>query len=300
MLIDVVMPQLGESVVEGVVVKWLVEAGRAGGQGPAAARRSPRTRWTRRSPRPSAGAGPQILVKPGETVPIRGGAGEDRDGSAQAAVPAGAGSAPEMGRGDGRVPRPHGAENGAADPRASARRAVRSRASAAPGGRPGPDHPGGGADGRRARAGPVEDPRHRHRRPGDPERRGGVPRVRRRSGAGVRPRLPRRPARGPPAPAAALPAPAARPRRLAEGDQVVPWTPIRKRIAEHMVGSKQTSPHVHIFAEVDMHRVAAHRARPKKEGVNLTYLPFVIHAAAKALREIPDHERHRVRRRARS
>jgi len=70
-------------------------------------------------------------------------------------------------------------------------------------------------------------------------------------------------------------------------DQVVPWTPIRKRIAEHMVRSKQTSPHVHIFAEVDMHRVAGVRARSKQEGVNLTYLPFVIHAAAKALRETP-------------
>jgi len=74
---------------------------------------------------------------------------------------------------------------------------------------------------------------------------------------------------------------------LAEGDKVVPWTPIRKRIAEHMVRSKHTSPHVHIFAEVDMHRVAGVRAKAKKEGVNLTYLPFVIHAAAKALRETP-------------
>ena len=75
--------------------------------------------------------------------------------------------------------------------------------------------------------------------------------------------------------------------RLAAGDKVVPWTPIRKKIAEHMVRSKHTSPHVHIFAEVDMHKVSAVRAREKKEGVNLTYLPFVIHAAAKALRETP-------------
>ena len=82
-------------------------------------------------------------------------------------------------------------------------------------------------------------------------------------------------------------APIVSPPPLAEGDQVVPWTPIRKKIAEHMVRSKHTSPHVHIFAEVDMHRVAAVRATSKKEGVNLTYLPFVIHAAAKALRETP-------------
>jgi 2-oxoglutarate dehydrogenase E2 component (dihydrolipoamide succinyltransferase) len=82
-------------------------------------------------------------------------------------------------------------------------------------------------------------------------------------------------------------APIVSPPPTAEGDQVVPWTPIRKKIAEHMVRSKHTSPHVHIFAEVDMHRVAAVRATSKKEGVSLTYLPFVIHAAAKALRETP-------------
>jgi 2-oxoglutarate dehydrogenase E2 component (dihydrolipoamide succinyltransferase) len=92
-----------------------------------------------------------------------------------------------------------------------------------------------------------------------------------------------------PVPSKATPsrAPKGSPSPAAEGDQVVPWTPIRKKIAEHMVRSKQTSPHVHIFAEVDMHKVAGVRATSKKEGVNLTYLPFVIHAAAKALRETP-------------
>jgi 2-oxoglutarate dehydrogenase E2 component (dihydrolipoamide succinyltransferase) len=68
---------------------------------------------------------------------------------------------------------------------------------------------------------------------------------------------------------------------------VIPWTPIRKKIAHHMVTSKQTSPHVHIFAEVDMHRVAVWRAKAKQAGATLTYLPFVIQAAAKALRENP-------------
>jgi 2-oxoglutarate dehydrogenase E2 component (dihydrolipoamide succinyltransferase) len=92
----------------------------------------------------------------------------------------------------------------------------------------------------------------------------------------------------PPAPAPPKAPPPTAPKAApAEGDQVVPWTPIRKKIAQHMVSSKQTSPHVHIFAEVDMHRVAAWRAKAKKEGVNLTYLPFVIQAAANALRENP-------------
>jgi 2-oxoglutarate dehydrogenase E2 component (dihydrolipoamide succinyltransferase) len=68
---------------------------------------------------------------------------------------------------------------------------------------------------------------------------------------------------------------------------VIPFTPIRKMIAEHMVLSKRTSPHVHTFAEVDMHRVAAFRAAKKKEGISLTYLPFVIWAAIEAIREFP-------------
>jgi len=100
------------------------------------------------------------------------------------------------------------------------------------------------------------------------------------------PALAPKPSFVPPASVAA-PSAAKAPEGKAEGDQVVPWTPIRKRIAEHMVRSKHTSPHVHIFAEVDMHRVSAHRAAAKKEGLNLTWLPFVIHAAAKALRETP-------------
>jgi 2-oxoglutarate dehydrogenase E2 component (dihydrolipoamide succinyltransferase) len=68
---------------------------------------------------------------------------------------------------------------------------------------------------------------------------------------------------------------------------VVPFTPIRKRIAEHMVMSKRTSPHVHTFAEVDMHRVAAYREAKKREGVSLTYLPFILLATVRALREFP-------------
>jgi 2-oxoglutarate dehydrogenase E2 component (dihydrolipoamide succinyltransferase) len=68
---------------------------------------------------------------------------------------------------------------------------------------------------------------------------------------------------------------------------VIPFTPIRKTIAEHMVMSKRTSPHVHTFAEVDMRKVTAFRDEKKKEGVSLTYLPFIIRAAIEAIREFP-------------
>jgi 2-oxoglutarate dehydrogenase E2 component (dihydrolipoamide succinyltransferase) len=79
---------------------------------------------------------------------------------------------------------------------------------------------------------------------------------------------------------------------IQEGDKVVPMSPLRKLVAEHMVYSKQTSPHVGTVAEVDMGGVAkvrdAHKARfQETHGVPLTYLPFVVHATVRALREQP-------------
>jgi 2-oxoglutarate dehydrogenase E2 component (dihydrolipoamide succinyltransferase) len=79
---------------------------------------------------------------------------------------------------------------------------------------------------------------------------------------------------------------------IQEGDKVVQMTPLRKLVAEHMVYSKHTSPHVGTVAEVDMGGVArvrdAHKARfQEAHGVPLTYLPFVVHATVRALREHP-------------
>jgi 2-oxoglutarate dehydrogenase E2 component (dihydrolipoamide succinyltransferase) len=79
---------------------------------------------------------------------------------------------------------------------------------------------------------------------------------------------------------------------LQEGDRVVPMSPMRRIIAEHMVYSKRTSPHVGTVAEVDMGAVAALRASKKaafesSQGIKLTFLPFIVHAVARALREHP-------------
>ena len=99
------------------------------------------------------------------------------------------------------------------------------------------------------------------------------------------------------APRAAAPAPAARRTdfghyTLQEGDRVIPMTPLRKLVAEHMVYSKQTSPHVGTVAEIDMGGVVAVRDKNKRafqeaQGFALTYLPFVVHATVRALREFP-------------
>jgi 2-oxoglutarate dehydrogenase E2 component (dihydrolipoamide succinyltransferase) len=77
-----------------------------------------------------------------------------------------------------------------------------------------------------------------------------------------------------------------------EGDRVEPFSKRRRIIAEHMVYSKATSPHVYTMAEIDMSGVAALRERSKRrfqeeEGVSLTYLHFVIAATVRALREVP-------------
>jgi 2-oxoglutarate dehydrogenase E2 component (dihydrolipoamide succinyltransferase) len=77
--------------------------------------------------------------------------------------------------------------------------------------------------------------------------------------------------------------------RAAEGDKVVPFTRRRRITADHMTYSKFASPHVVTVAEVDLHRAAklrdAHKDRYKAEGMSLTMLAFVIVATAHALRD---------------
>ncbi|GAB4233955.1 MAG: dihydrolipoamide acetyltransferase family protein [Deltaproteobacteria bacterium] len=296
MLIDVVMPQLGESVVEGVVVKWLVEVGQSVAKDQPLLEIST-DKVDAEIPSPEAGRVAQILAKEGETVPIQGALAKIETDQAAVLPAAGASAAESTEKWDEEtegfpghmaratqppIPAPPRVEPSAPAP-SPPPPAGRLRITPVVG-RMAAEHgldlstiPGTGIDGRVTRkdveaylaAGGAPPARPSKPAPAP----AAAPAVL--SPAGVPPAAP-----GPPSPAAPPPAPA-------EGDRVVPWTPIRKRIAEHMVRSKHTSPHVHIFAEVDMHKVAAYRAKAKREGGNLTYLPFVIFAAAKALREQP-------------
>jgi 2-oxoisovalerate dehydrogenase E2 component (dihydrolipoyl transacylase) len=105
------------------------------------------------------------------------------------------------------------------------------------------------------------------------------------------------PAPAAPAPvAAAVPAAPAAPPSLSasaeEGDQLLPMTSVRRAIAEHMVRSRQTSPHAWLMVEVDMSRVVRLREAGKaafreRYGISLTYLPFVARAVVEALRRRP-------------
>jgi 2-oxoglutarate dehydrogenase E2 component (dihydrolipoamide succinyltransferase) len=110
---------------------------------------------------------------------------------------------------------------------------------------------------------------------------------------------PAAPAPAPAAPAsAAAPAPAPAPRaaapapRSGTGDTFEPLNNIRRRTGEHMVMSKQTSPHAYTVVEVDYENVERVRRRHREsfreqEGFGLTYLPFISRAVIDALRDFP-------------
>jgi 2-oxoglutarate dehydrogenase E2 component (dihydrolipoamide succinyltransferase)/2-oxoisovalerate dehydrogenase E2 component (dihydrolipoyl transacylase) len=66
------------------------------------------------------------------------------------------------------------------------------------------------------------------------------------------------------------------------GEDILPFTQMRRTIADRMVKSKQTSAHVTTYFEVDFSAIAAFR-----EGRGLTYLPFVIRAVTRAIRDVP-------------
>jgi pyruvate dehydrogenase E2 component (dihydrolipoamide acetyltransferase) len=104
------------------------------------------------------------------------------------------------------------------------------------------------------------------------------------------PEAPPPPSEPPAPPAAPKAAPAPAPTQ--PGESFEPMTAMRKGIAEHMRRSLDTSAHVTSAIEVDMSKVTAIRAKLKKEyqqsyGVNPTYLIFVARAAAETLRDYP-------------
>jgi 2-oxoisovalerate dehydrogenase E2 component (dihydrolipoyl transacylase) len=86
---------------------------------------------------------------------------------------------------------------------------------------------------------------------------------------------------------------AVQPGQPSEGDQVVQLTRVRRLIAENMTRSKSTIPHAWQTQEADMSGVVANRnankvAFQKQEGFSLTYLPYVMAATLGALREHPE------------
>jgi pyruvate dehydrogenase E2 component (dihydrolipoamide acetyltransferase) len=99
-------------------------------------------------------------------------------------------------------------------------------------------------------------------------------------------------AKGAAAPAPARDLPAATPTKPAEGDRVEQMSVMRKKIADHMVLSRRTSAHVTTVYDIDMTAIAKLRDQHKasffeRTGTKLTYMPFIFQAVTNGLRKFP-------------
>jgi 2-oxoisovalerate dehydrogenase E2 component (dihydrolipoyl transacylase) len=267
----VVMPQLGESVHEGTISKWLVKPGDK------VVEFEPMLevdtdKVNAEVPAPVSGILREILAKEGETV----------QAGAEIAVVEVGGDAAVTATPEAPAPAPK-----TEAPKVEAEGAVPSRP-AAPADLPGKR----GGEAPPAEPAPAEEP-HRYS-PGvqmaASELKVDLSRV---TGTGLGGRVTRKDVqefatRARAAPSA--PPPSSAPVKPAEGDEVVQLTRVRRLIGENMARSKATIPHAWQTQEVDMSGVVANRsaskgAFQKQEGFSLTYLPYVMAAAVSALRE---------------
>jgi pyruvate dehydrogenase E2 component (dihydrolipoamide acetyltransferase) len=308
MAVDVVMPQMGESIFEGTITKWLKKPGDK------VERDEPlfeisTDKVDAEIPSPSAGVLKEIKIPEGQTVPIQTVVAViDGAGAATAATP---------------TPAPAPAASKPSPAPAPAPPAARPAAPAAPPAPAAAPAAGGGAE--RIHSSPLV--RRLAKEHGvdlaSLEGTGAGGRITKQDieaviagqpgappavSAGPAPSAAARPTPPPPppAPAAAPGAPAvhgsqfipalqvAVPReRIYFGNyEIHPLSVMRQKIAEHMVASKHVSPHVYSVDEIDMTKVAAIRAKAKAEfeqryETKLTFMPFFVKAAVAGLRAYP-------------
>jgi pyruvate dehydrogenase E2 component (dihydrolipoamide acetyltransferase) len=317
MAVDIVMPQMGESIFEGTITKWLKKPGDK------VERDEPlfeisTDKVDAEIPSPSAGVLKEIKVNEGQTVPIQTVVGViDAAGGAAAPAPAPPAPAPAKAATPAAKPAAASAPPAARPPAVAPSVPAPAAATHAKDGgrihssplvrRMAKEHgidlstvQGTGAGGRISKqdieallagGGAAEPQGERYAPPVPPAAPAGVS----------------RPA---PPPAAAAPAAAGAPavhgsqyvpalqlgvprERLYFGNyEVQPLSVMRQKIAEHMIASKHVSPHVHSVDEIDMTKVAALRAKSKDEfekryETKLTFMPFFVKAAVAGLRAYP-------------
>ena len=293
---DVVMPQMGESIAEGTVSKWLKNVGDKVERDEPLLEIST-DKVDAEIPSPAAGVLTEILVKEGDTVPVNAVVARiAAEGEAAGAKPAEA-PAPEA--------KQEAPAEAAAEPTAVNGQITDAAEASAP------------AEGAEAEGeGDIASLDERRRTKSSPlvrkiakENNIDVSQV---QGTGVSGRVTKndilefiqQPKPAPAAPPAQRPEPAPvqpqayqapqTPRmQFAEGENVrlEPLSMMRKRIAQHMIQSKQTSAHVHTVFEVDFTNVEKLRRKHKdgyaERGVKLTYMPFIVQAVIAGLREFP-------------
>ena len=305
--IDVVMPQMGESIAEGTMSRWLKKVGDT------IKRDEPlfeisTDKVDAEIPAPSAGVLVEILVTDGQTVAVQTVVARlETDASAAAAIPAAAPSAPAAPVAGGppaieSVAAPVVAPNHSTAP-AIVPAATAPAAPAAPAATPGSFE-----DRIRTKSSPLVRKiaaEHGIQIAGL-QGSGIAGRVTKKdllqaieSGVttSAAPALPSSPPSAAPAPMASMYAPAGfgfEPPAVNPwpGDVVEPMSKIRRLTAGHTVYSKQTSAHVTTFFEVDLTRVARIRQRMRADfeaqyGEKLTFLPFITQAVVQGLRKFP-------------
>jgi pyruvate dehydrogenase E2 component (dihydrolipoamide acetyltransferase) len=322
--VDVVMPQMGVSVSEGTITRWLKQEGEQVEADEPLLEIST-DKVDTEVPSPASGTLTQILVQEGETVDVGTKLGQIGGGAAAEAPPPESAPQPEAAQPEAAPPEPAtaeaAAEADAASPAESPAPTAPEPSAAPPSAAPQPsgngkafvspvvariasEHgvdpsqvPGTGSGGRVTRkdilafvesGGTQEEAAAAEPAPAaePPQAEGPA------AAAPEAPAAPAPPAKEP-APPAKPPAPA--PVAAGEtlpGETVEPITAMRRGIAEHMRRSLDTSAHVTSAIEVDFSRVVAVRDRLKKEyqaayGVNPTYLAFVAKASVETLRDYP-------------
>jgi 2-oxoglutarate dehydrogenase E2 component (dihydrolipoamide succinyltransferase) len=277
MLIAVQLPALGESVLEGTVARWLVKEGDRVEMDQALVEVTT-DKVDAEIPSPTTGVVKQLLVMEGETIEI----GRELlsiepqvAGETSTKASAGAETGSALASPVGESPRVTASDPGPLATPVARRLADEARVDLS-------GVLGTGSGGRITKS----DVQH-HNQPGqsNPTSQAALSPTRGEPAVSS-PQLSTRPA-----PARRQP-PAYMQYTLQPGDNVVQMTPQRRLIAEHMVYSKHTSPHVGTVAELDITDVVRLRARHKgafeaAHGFGLTFLPFIVQATVRALREFP-------------
>jgi 2-oxoglutarate dehydrogenase E2 component (dihydrolipoamide succinyltransferase) len=287
--VDVVMPQMGVSVSEGTITKWLKREGETVEADEPLLEIST-DKIDTEVPSPASGTVTQILVQEGETVEV---------GTKLAQI-GGSGVAPEPAATTPPTPEPEPVEQPAV---------VAPSAPAAVSPVPPVEQPTGNG---KAFVSPVvaRIASEHGVDPGQVQGTGRGGRVTKRdildfidkppaAPAATAPAAPKveeaqaMPAPAPQAPSPPVPSsPQAQPADIAGGEALEPVTAMRRGIAEHMRRSLDTAAHVTSAIEVDMSRVVAAREQLKKEyqaayGVNPTYLSFIARATVQTLKDYP-------------
>jgi pyruvate dehydrogenase E2 component (dihydrolipoamide acetyltransferase) len=271
-LTDVIMPQMGESIFEGTITKWLKKPGDTVQQDEPLFEIST-DKVDAEIPSPVAGVLSEIKVEAGNTVQINtvvaviGAAGAPAQPVAQPAAPsaqpapapAAAEAAPEL-------------ETDEEETGERVRSSPLVRRIARENNLDLRQVPGTGSAGRITKEDILGF-----------LAKGGAPAVAKPAPAPAAPAAPPTASKAPAAPAASVVTP---------GDELVPLTRMRAIIAQRMVDSKRTSAHVHTVFKIDMSRIVRIREKEKskyeqRNGVKLTYMPFISRAVIATLRKMP-------------